>query len=70
MSNIYLRQANIDDLPRIIEIIDSAKKTLRDRGVDQWQSGYPDNEILKQDIEEDISYVLILNGEVVGAAAL
>jgi Sortase and related acyltransferases len=70
MSNIYLRQANIDDLPRIIEIIDSAKKTLRERGVDQWQSGYPDNEILKQDIEEDISYVLILNGEVVGAAAL
>ncbi|MFH5810696.1 GNAT family N-acetyltransferase [Companilactobacillus sp. FL22-1] len=70
MSNIYLRQAVPEDLPRIIEIINSAKKTLRNRGVDQWQSGYPSDEILKQDIEEDISFVLMLNGEVVGVAAL
>jgi len=70
MSNIYLRQATIDDLPRIIKIIDSAKKTLRDRGVNQWQNGYPNDEILEQDIQEDISYVLILNGRVVGVAAL
>ncbi|WP_119327216.1 GNAT family N-acetyltransferase [Companilactobacillus musae] len=70
MSNIYLRQATMDDLPKIIDIIDGAKKTLRDRGVEQWQQGYPDKEILKQDIEEDISFALVLNGEVVGAAAL
>lgn len=35
MSNIYLRRATVDDLPRIIEIIESAKKTLEDRGIDQ-----------------------------------
>lgn len=70
MSNIYLRQATPDDLPRIIDIIDGAKKTLRDRGVEQWQQGYPNEEILKQDIQEDISYVLVLNGAVVGTAAL
>lgn len=70
MSNIYLRQSTLDDLPRVIDIIEGAKKTLRDRGVDQWQQGYPDNEILKQDIQEDISYVLMLDGEVVGVAAL
>lgn len=34
MSNVFLRQAKLDDLPRIIDIIDSAKKTLKDRGVD------------------------------------
>jgi len=70
MSNIYLRQSTLEDLPRVVEIIDGAKKALRDRGVDQWQKGYPDQEILKQDIQEDISYVLILDGEVIGAAAL
>lgn len=70
MSNIYLRQSTLDDLPKIIDIIEGAKKTLRDRGVDQWQVGYPNNEILKRDIQEDISYVLILDGEVVGTAAL
>ena len=62
MSNIYLRQSTLDDLPRIIKIIDSAKKTLRNRGVNQWQNGYPNDEILEQNIQEDISYVLILNG--------
>lgn len=70
MSNIYLRQATLDDLPKVIDIIEGAKETLRDRGVDQWQAGYPNNDILKQDIQEDISYVLILDGEVVGTAAL
>jgi len=70
MSNIYLRQATLDDLPRVIDIIEGAKKTLRDRGVDQWQQGYPNDGLLKQDIEEDISYVLMLDGEIVGTAAL
>ena len=70
MSNVFLRQAKLDDLPRIIDIIDSAKKTLKDRGVDQWQQGYPNKEILEQDIQEGISFVLMLNGRVVGSAAL
>jgi len=70
MSNVFLRQAKLDDLPRIIDIIDSAKKTLKDRGVDQWQQGYPNKEILEQDIQEGISFVLLLNGRVVGSAAL
>ncbi|PMD67898.1 GNAT family N-acetyltransferase [Companilactobacillus nuruki] len=70
MSNIYLRQTTLDDLPRIIEIIDGAKKALRDRGVNQWQDGYPSEEVLKRDIQEDINYVLILDGEIVGVATL
>lgn len=70
MSNIYVRQAKLDDLPTAVEIIEGAKKALQDRGIDQWQHGYPDEKILKQDIQEDISYVLILNGEVIGTAAL
>lgn len=70
MSNIYLRQARIDDLPKVNEIIEGAKRTLRNRGVDQWQMGYPDEAILKQDLAEGINYVLILDGEVVGTAAL
>lgn len=70
MSNIYLRQARSEDLPKVLDIISGAKKTLRDRGVDQWQSGYPDEAILKQDLKDGINYVLLLDGEVVGTAAL
>lgn len=70
MSNIYLRRARQDDLPKVKEIIEGAKKTLRDRGVDQWQRGYPNEAILEQDLAEGINYVLLLDGEVVGTAAL
>ncbi|APX71879.1 GNAT family N-acetyltransferase [Companilactobacillus allii] len=70
MSSIYLRQAKADDLKRVIEIINGEKSALLVRGVNQWQQGYPDEEILKQDIEEGINYVLILDGEIVGTAAL
>jgi len=70
MSNIYLRQSTLDDLPKIIKIINGTKKILRDRGVEQWQAGYPSDDILKEDIQEAISYVLILDGQVAGVAAL
>ncbi|WP_125590000.1 GNAT family N-acetyltransferase [Companilactobacillus jidongensis] len=70
MSNIYLRQAHSDDFERVAEIISGAKKTLFDRGVNQWQQGYPDEEILRRDIEEGINYVLMLDGIIVGTAAL
>ncbi|WP_129045642.1 GNAT family N-acetyltransferase [Companilactobacillus metriopterae] len=70
MSNIYLRQATMNDLPRVYEIIDGAKQTLKNRGVDQWQSGYPDHAILKKDTEDGITFVLLLDGEIVGTAAL
>ncbi|MQS76030.1 GNAT family N-acetyltransferase [Companilactobacillus halodurans] len=70
MSNIYLRQSIPDDLPKIVNIIEGAKETLRNRGVAQWQQGYPDEAILSQDINEKISFVLMLDGEVVGTAAL
>ncbi|WP_125709794.1 GNAT family N-acetyltransferase [Companilactobacillus zhongbaensis] len=70
MSNVYLRQARSEDLPKVLDIISGAKKTLRDRGVDQWQTGYPDEAILKQDLNDGINYVMLLDGEVVGTAAL
>jgi len=70
MSTIYLRQSHSDDFERVAEIISGAKKMLFDRGVNQWQKGYPDEAILQRDIEEGINYVLILDGAVVGTAAL
>lgn len=70
MSNIFLRQSKLDDLPSIVQIINDAKESLQERGIDQWQQGYPNEEVLKQDIQENISYALILDSEVVGVATL
>lgn len=70
MPTIYMRKATMDDFDRVSEIITLAKKTLKDRGVDQWQKGYPDAAVLKQDIEEGINYLLIADGEIVATSAL
>lgn len=70
MSSIYLRQSKPGDLKKVIEIINGEKNVLLVRGVNQWQNGYPSEEVLENDIEEGISYVLILDGEIVGTATL
>ena len=70
MATIYMKKATEEDLPRVLDIIDLAKKTLKKRGVNQWQNGYPDPEILTQDIKDGINYIMVLDGEVVGTAAL
>lgn len=70
MATIYMKKATDKDLTRVLEIIDLAKKTLKKRGVNQWQNGYPDKEILKQDIIDGINYIMVLDGEIVGTAAL
>lgn len=70
MSLTYLRRATQADLPAIAAIINDAKAYLKEQKINQWQDGYPDTAILKQDIEDGITFVLIHNNTVAGTAAL
>ena len=42
-----------------MEIIQDAKESLAQRQVDQWQDGYPDEEIIFEDILESRGYVAV-----------
>lgn len=46
-SYMYIRNAMPNEAERIMEIIDSAKSSLRALGIDQWQDGYPNLESTK-----------------------
>ncbi|MTV81371.1 GNAT family N-acetyltransferase [Secundilactobacillus folii] len=70
MSVSYLRRAVESDLPAIKRIISDAKAYLKAQKINQWQDGYPDDAILKQDIEDGITYVLIIDNQLAGTAAL
>ena len=70
MNDILLRTARPDDLPRIKQIIRQAKTLLKVRRVDQWQDGYPNEEILQDDIARGKGYILQTQGEVHGYFAL
>lgn len=67
---IYLRRATMDDVSRIMEIIQAAKKFLKDQDNPQWQDGHPTVAMIKGDIEKEYSWVLVDGQQVVGTAEL
>jgi len=44
------------DLPRAVEIVATARAYLGRQGLDQWQDGYPQEEVLRADIEAGDAY--------------
>jgi len=47
---VACRPAAEEDLPALLDILAEAKALLRQRGIDQWQDGYPNEEILRADL--------------------
>lgn len=58
-----IRKACIEDLPRILEIYESARGYMRENGnPTQWAGGYPPVECVEEDIRSGISYVISDDG--------
>ena len=53
-----LRKAAPADLPAIQGIVAGAQAFLRSMGVDQWQDGYPDQDVMLADMRDGNGYVL------------
>lgn len=64
------RKTTEKDLESVINIIDEAKEFLKNNNIDQWQNGYPNEEVILKDIENDNSYVLEDNGEIIATTVL
>lgn len=60
------RQANLEDLASSWKILEDAIRRRKDDGSDQWQDGYPNPSVIKEDIEKEIAYVLTYSKDVVG----
>ena len=61
-----LRLSTVQDVPEIMTIIEKARAFLKASGVDQWQTGYPDEALIRGDIAAGIGYVLV-DGETIAA---
>ncbi len=62
--NLKLQKANLSNVPKIWEILQKAILRRKADGSNQWQDGYPNPEIIKNDIEKEQGFVLI-NGETI-----
>lgn len=67
----FFRQAKKEDLHQIWEILEKAIQRRKEEGSNQWQDGYPNPSVIKNDIEKGSGYVLIEKGNtIVGYCAL
>lgn len=63
---MILRKTKLDDIDRVMEIINQAKQYFKNNNIDQWQEGYPNEESIKEDIMNEEAYVLEDNGKILG----
>lgn len=61
-----LRKAKVHELDTAMALIDQAKAFLKQQGVDQWQSGYPDRDCIAADLATEKGYFCVEDGTVVG----
>lgn len=54
-----LRRSVQEDIPGIMEIISQAQRYFSRNGIPQWQNGYPNPEVISNDIRQGHSYVLL-----------
>lgn len=65
-----MRIATFNDLDKIYKIVEKAKESLKNDGVDQWQKGSPDRELLARQISRNRAYVYEKDGQVIAYAYL
>ena len=70
MNDMALRAATEADLPAIWEILQQAIERRRRDGSAQWQDGYPNEEIIRDDIATGRAHVLVEGDAIVGYAAV
>lgn len=67
---MYLRKATFTDLPRILEIIEHAKAALKNRQINQWQAGEPNQTQFEDEIHQELCYILMADQQVIGVASI
>lgn len=68
---MIIRRATYEDIPTMMRIFEAAKAIMRASGnLHQWGSGYPNEDVLKRDIDAESSYIVCNTcGEVVATMA-
>lgn len=68
--NIEIEKSRKEDIQSIMPIFDEARRTIAKLGIDQWQNGYPNRDVIDTDIDMSQSYSIKSNGEIIGTFAL
>ena len=68
---MQLRKATMEDLDTVMDILRDGRNQLAERGIDQWQGDYPNEEHIKEDIQHGWAYLVESDDDqTVGALAI
>ena len=62
--------SQIADLPVLMSIIAQGQRRLHARGVEQWQDGYPTEDIIRSDIEQNHCYTMHYGDVIMGVIVI
>lgn len=65
-----IRKANEADIGALMPIFEEARRTIATLGIDQWQNGYPSEEVIREDVRLGQSYLVEEGGAICGTFAL
>ncbi len=65
-----LRKATFIEIPAIWEILQQAILQRKQDGSDQWQNGYPNEQVIQNDISNGYGYVLVDNNIIIAYVAI
>jgi len=65
-----IRKAVPADLVQIEKVLEAVKADMHNNNIDQWDEEYPNQEILKQDIESQVGWVFVENGDILSYMVL
>ena len=69
-AKILRRHAEPKDRDAILAVVAHARAAIRALGIDQWQDGYPEPEVIEADAAGGIGYVFEAEGRIAGYLAL
>lgn len=70
MINYDFRKAKIEEISQIWPILLDAIKRRKEEGSNQWQDGYPNIEIIKNDIDKGAGFVITEGETIIGYCAV
>lgn len=65
-----LRLTTTNDLTAVMKIINQAKEYFKSQGINQWQDGYPNEQSIISDIDNQEAYVLEDEGKIVATVMI
>ncbi|MGR8809736.1 GNAT family N-acetyltransferase [Leuconostoc citreum] len=68
--SIRVRKATISDLEDVIAVVINAKNFLKKQNINQWQTNYPNEQLLNEDINSGNGWVITVDDQVAGYAAV